>query len=355
MAHDIASINGRDASMSANGVTPWHKLGTVLPHAPTAAEAMHAANLDWAVRKVPACHIGSDGLVREVDGAYALVRDVDNYGLGVVGAVYKVVQNADAFDFVDSLIGSGEVRYETAGALNNGRKIWLMARMTEADIVLPGDDKVIPYLLFTNTHDGSESVDVRLCTTRVVCANTLAIALREGRSHYRIQHRGDVRGKMETAREVLGMARNRVAQIGDMFSLLAETPMSDEDFGFILNGLVGIDGDVKPTTRALNIKAEIQNIRGNGAGSSLPSAKGTAWGALNAVTEYVTHYRSTRGAGRGGNPLVAEANRLESSAYGSGAKMASEALDAIMEATAKHWEGAALIADMVEAQQTASV
>lgn len=349
MAHDIANINGRDASMSANGITPWHKLGVVLPHAPTAAEAMHAANLDWHVNKVPACHIGADGIVREVDGRFALVRDVDHYGLGVVGSVYKVVQNAQAFDFVDSLVGSGDVRYETAGALNGGRKIWLMARMTEADIILPGDDRVVPYLLFTNTHDGSEAVDVRLCTTRVVCANTLAMALREGRAHYRIRHCGDIAAALDTARDVLGMARNRVAQIGDLFAMLAETPMDDAIFAAVLDTTLGLDAGKKVTTRAGNIKAEIMRLRESGAGADLPSAKGTAWGALNAVTEYTTHYRSTRGTGPNGSTLVAETNRLESSAYGSGAEMASKALDAIMEATARHWEGAALLAEMVDA------
>lgn len=348
MAHDIATIDGRAASMSANGVTPWHRLGVVLPHAPTAREAMHAANLDWRVNRVPACHVGADGVVREVEGKFALVRDVDHFGLGVVGSVYKVVQNAQAFDFVDALVGSGDVRYETAGALNNGRKIWLMARMTEADIILPGDDKVIPYLLFTNTHDGTEAVDVRLCTTRVVCANTLAMALREGKSHYRIRHCGDIDAALNTARDVLGMARNRVAQIGDLFAMLAETPMSDDVFSAVLDATLGLEEGKKTTTRAGNIKAEIVNLRDNGAGADLPSAKGTAWGALNAVTEYTTHYRSTKGTGKGGSTLIAETNRLESSAYGSGADMASRALEAIVEATAKHWEGAALLADMVE-------
>lgn len=346
MSHDIATINGRAASLSANGQTPWHKLGTVLPHAPTAAEAMEAANLNWTVLKVPSAGMMADGTYAPVAGSFALVRDVDRFGLGTVGSVYRVVQNRHAFDFVDSLVGSGEVRYETAGALNEGRKVWLMARLEGADITLPGDDKVIPYLLFTNTHDGSESVDVRLCTTRVVCANTLAMAMREGKPHYRIQHRGDVRAKLDQAREVLGLAHARAAQLGELFDMMTEAPMDDRTFAAILDGLLDIGPD-GGSSRAKNIKGEIIGLRTTGIGADLPSAKGTAWGALNAVTEYVTHRRTTRGSG-----LVAEAGRLESAAYGSGAKMSAAAFDAILAASIAQWDA---IADAGGAEMAAQV
>ena len=148
---------------------PWHGLGTQVEEAPTSAEALRMAGLDWNVvqRNIQVCG-GA-----KIQNYKANIRDSDGTVLGVVTDRYKIVQNAEAFEFTDSLIG-GEVRYETAGSLNGGRKIWLLAKLPETEIV---GDKTEPYLCFTNTHDGSGAIRVCMTPIRVVCNNTLNLAL----------------------------------------------------------------------------------------------------------------------------------------------------------------------------------
>lgn len=128
---------------------PWHGLGTQVEEAPTSADALRLAGLDWTVQRKPIQVCGG----RKVDNFFANVRSSDGAVLGVVSDRYQVVQNAEAFAFTDALIGGeGQVHYETAGSLMGGRKIWLLAKLPDTEIV---GDKTEPYLCFSNTHDGS--------------------------------------------------------------------------------------------------------------------------------------------------------------------------------------------------------
>lgn len=150
---------------------PWHGLGTQVEEAPTSADALRLAGLDWTVQRKPIQVCGG----RKVDNFFANVRSSDGAVLGVVSDRYQVVQNAEAFAFTDALIGGeGQVHYETAGSLMGGRKIWLLAKLPDTEIV---GDKTEPYLCFSNTHDGSGAIRVCMTPIRVVCNNTLNIAL----------------------------------------------------------------------------------------------------------------------------------------------------------------------------------
>ena len=137
---------------------PWHGLGTQVDEAPTSADALRLAGLDWKVERKPIQVCGG----RKVDNFFANVRSSDGAVLGVVSDRYQVVQNAEAFAFTDALI-EGEVRYETAGSLMGGRKIWLLAKLPDREIV---GDKTEPYLCFSNTHDGSGAIRVCLAIFR---------------------------------------------------------------------------------------------------------------------------------------------------------------------------------------------
>ena len=148
--------------MSANVETmmytrekPWHGLGTKVMEAPTSADAIQLAGLDWIVEPKPVY----DGEGTPILGWVANTRSSDGKVLGLVTTRYKVVQNADAFSFTDHLIG-GDVRYETAGSLREGKQVWLLAKMPAAKVA---GDEVEPYLCFTNTHDGTGAV--RVCMT----------------------------------------------------------------------------------------------------------------------------------------------------------------------------------------------
>ena len=147
---------------------PWHGLGTEVQEAPTSRDALRLAGLDWTVEQKP---IQLEGI--EIPGYKANVRSTDDRVLGVVSDRYRIVQNQKAFEFTDSIIG-GDVRYETAGSLNGGKKIWLLAKLPETEIA---GDETEPYMCFTNTHDGSGAIRVCMTPIRVVCNNTLSASM----------------------------------------------------------------------------------------------------------------------------------------------------------------------------------
>ena len=160
MAHEVET-------MMYTREVPWHGLGTRVEEAPNSAEAIRLAGLDWEV--VPKPLFLDDG--RQIPGYVANTRTSDNSVLGVVSEKYKIVQNKEAFSFTDNIIG-GDVRYETAGSLKNGKSVWLLAHLPKTSIL--GDD-VIPYLCFNNSHDGQGAIRVFMTPIRVVCNNTLNI------------------------------------------------------------------------------------------------------------------------------------------------------------------------------------
>ena len=172
--------------------TPWHGLGTNVEGSLSSREALARAGLDWNVvqKKLYTEDWNS------VPGFYANVRDSDNEVLGVVTHRYRIVQNKEAFAFTDGLLGKG-VRYETAGSFRGGRKTWILARLPKQYRL--ADDKVIPYLVFCNSHDGSGSIKAAMTPVRVLCNNTLNLALQQADRIWTASHTGDMRGKLEDA------------------------------------------------------------------------------------------------------------------------------------------------------------
>lgn len=140
---------------------PWHGLGTVVAEALSSKEALLAAGLNWNVEQEPIYTEAKE----PIEGYRVNIRDTDRKVLGVVSDRYKVIQNSEAFAFTDELLGEG-VGYETAGALQEGRKVWLLARMPHEYIIT--GERITPYLLFSNTHDGTGAVKVALTPIRVV-------------------------------------------------------------------------------------------------------------------------------------------------------------------------------------------
>ena len=192
---------------------PWHGLGVQVQEAPTAREALQLAGLDWRVEQEPIYTDQKD----EIAGYKANVRNMDRKVLGVVTDRYKVIQNADAFSFTDELLGRG-VRYETAGSLQGGRKVWILARLPR-EYVISGE-RISPYLVFSNTHDGSGAVKVAVTPVRVVCNNTLNLALSTAKRSWSMIHTGDIRGKMQEAKDTLFLAEDYMDKLGKEFDTL---------------------------------------------------------------------------------------------------------------------------------------
>ena len=175
---------------------PWHGLGVSVEEAPTSEKALQLAGLDWRVEQRDI--YTSAG--RRVEQFKANVRDTDQKVLGVVSDKYQVVQNEDAFAFTDALLGEG-VQYETAGSLADGKMIWMLAKLPDKYII--NGDEITPYLVFFNSHDGSSAIRVALTPIRVVCQNTLNLALNSAKRSWGVKHVGDIDAKLHEARQTL--------------------------------------------------------------------------------------------------------------------------------------------------------
>ena len=187
MAHNLLIQNGQ-ASMFYLSEVPWHGLGVKLDRPATAKEAIEAAQLDWPVIKLP-LFAGSKHIV--VPDKFAVVRKTRNLVqktdpvLGIVGKDYTPLQNCDAFRFFDPMVGQNAAIYHTAGALGQGERVWILAKLP-GHIRVAKDDITEKYLLLSNSHDGKSSVQIKFTPVRVVCQNTLTIALNDGAA-YRVK------------------------------------------------------------------------------------------------------------------------------------------------------------------------
>ena len=264
--------------------TPWHGLGTKVDESPTSADALRLAQLDWTVDQHP---VFADG--NEVAGYKANVRSSDGRCLGIVSNRYKVVQNVDAFSFTDSLIG-GDVRYETAGSLNGGRKIWLLARLPEAEIC---GDKTDPYMVFSNTHDGTGAVRVCMTPVRVVCNNTLNLALGSAQRAWSVRHVGDISTKLNEARHCLDMANQYMGELSIEADRLANKTVTDERLKQILDELFPANDDMSDIQ-----KRHVQQLKDEYMvcyfAPDIAKFRGTAWGAVNAMSDMATHNKPHR-------------------------------------------------------------
>lgn len=209
-------------SMFSVREVPWHGLGTIVEEAPNAAEAIKLAGLDWVVvqREI------KDSVTDEVIPRFmANVRESDNRVLGIVNDKrYQICQNVDAFEFTDKLVDSGEVHYETAGSLLGGRKIWLLAKLPGREIM--GED-YIPYLVFTNSHDGTSGVRAAITPVRVVCNNTLNLALKEANRTWSCGHRGDLQGKLIEATNTLKLSSWYLKNLDVKFQKLSKVGVDE--------------------------------------------------------------------------------------------------------------------------------
>ena len=316
MAHELElKHNGRiEAAFSLSPA--WHGLGTVLDHVPTSREMITAAGLDW---RVELQDLKTESGIA-VPGHFATVRTDCNKILGVVGNRYTPVQNRDAFDFLDSLTSSGEMRYESAGALRGGGTVWALARLPSVDTIAEGDNS-LRYVLFSTSHDGSGSIHAIPTSVRVVCANTLRIATAGAVG---IRHTSNVKDRLAEARLLLSQYDRQFDLYRDKAQLLAQRKISPEDAkAFILE----LFPEVKEEGRAKTIREEtVQRIRDSwrNVRNNFSAIRGTWWQALNAVTEVIDH--DDRKAGGVWRKPEKRETRFLSLMNGSGADTKAKAL-----------------------------
>lgn len=326
--------------MSANietmmyvGAVPWHHTGVYVgDNNVTSKEAIVKAGLDWEVGLAPGFYAHPE-TGKLIDGSrQGVVRLSDGALLGEVGARYKPVQNAEAFDFMDALVKDGEVRYHTAGALGGGERIWLLAQLP-GELRIRKEDVTHPFVLLSNTHDGTGALRVLGTSVRVVCANTLGTALSQGKGDgISIRHDGDVMRKLGDARKALGLAKQDFDVFASFAQELDTIRFSLNEMRTMTEILIPLpppqegESDITDKVRA-NTEAKRRSLEDRFADGRGNDGE-TAWHALNAVTEFVDWQKGSFD------------RRTESAWFGSGAALKRKAVYLLDDALGLGYYGA---------------
>lgn len=258
--------------------TPWDSLGTDVSYASKIEEVMNIADLNWEVEQEP---IFFD---EKPTGHFFNYRSDDRSLLGIVGSKYQIVNNLEAFQFTEELAGT-ELQYETAGALKNGKRVWMLAKMDGIKIL---DDEVTPYMCFTNTHDGTGSVKVFMTPVRVICQNTLNLAIKKAERMFTVRHTINVYSRLDEARQVLKLATKYMDNFTETADSLYKVKVDDKKFTKLLEELVPIKEEM--TERQKNTQDEMRSdiIKAYNM-EDLNNIRGTGWGFINAISDATTH------------------------------------------------------------------
>lgn len=292
---------------------PWNGLGTMVAEAPNSKDALRLAGLNWKVLQEPV-YTENEELIQ---GYKANVRDTDRKVLGVVTDRYKVIQNEEAFAFTDTLLGEG-VRYETVGSLQEGRRVWMLARLPREFII--GGERISPYMVFSNTHDGSGAVKTALTPIRVVCNNTLNLALRTAKRSWSMIHTGDISGKIEEAKNTLLLADEYMTALGQEFEDLRKIKLSEKQVLDYIKILLPMEENY-----SLLQKRGVEKLRADMKmryfdAPDLKDVGNNGYRFVNAVSDFATHSTPRRKTANykenifartaDGNPMIDRAYQL---------------------------------------------
>ena len=267
----------------------------------TSKEAMILGGLDFEVGIKP-CNIIKDNAIEykaseggifyhdhdivDVPNAYATYRKDTQHIFGVVGNRYEVIQNTEAFAFFDSIIGEGHAEYETVGALGNGERVFITAKLPEGMHV--NKELIDQYLLLSMAHDGSGAIVVMFTPIRVVCNNTLTLALdRRSKTKVSIRHTKNALNRLDEAKKILGIASKTFSDMEEYFNVMAKRRVEDDDLSLLLEKSFDMprQEDESLSTRSKNKLNEVLNYYYTGFGQK--DIIGTQWGVYNAVTGYL--------------------------------------------------------------------
>ena len=264
---------------------PWLGIGEIIENANTSAEVIKLANLDWHVKQAPS-YIEVDGV--QIPTGYTInYKDDDNSILGVVGKNYKVVQNDEAFAFTDELVGNDEmpVSYETAGMLFGGKMVWMLAKMPSTTIV---GDEFERYFLFSNSHDGTSAVRCCLTNIRVVCKNTLNLALREAKRSWRYTHAGDLASKIVDAKNTLIYANEYNKAFAKEAERLANEKLTKAETERLIDKMFAIPKDVS-ARKVTNAEYKREQFMRAFNEDDINNFRYTKWGLINSLSDYSYH------------------------------------------------------------------
>jgi phage/plasmid-like protein (TIGR03299 family) len=297
-----AGITSSDSMFSVRK-GPWHGLGVVLDEPPaTIADAIQASGLNWRVEREPiaidrgdvtTAHDWWQPRCEQIPGYYATVRQDTRTVLGIVGERYRIVQNHEAFAFVDQLLGSS-LNFETAGSLNGGRRVWVLTTLPEH--VEVGGDPVRPYVLLMNSHDGSTAVIAATTPVRVVCQNTLNWGLERARQKFSIRHTEQISRRVHVGRRVLDLSINYCEQFKSTGNQLASERCTERQLQRVLDELYpsGTEDSLTERTRRGRGDTKQRIVELFLHGDTQGNAPGSKWAAVNAIVEYGDWQRPIR-------------------------------------------------------------
>lgn len=312
MAHNLNFRSNGIASFASKREKAWHGLGTIV-EAMNSKEAIILGGLDFSVKKVPIYYKGNElereaistslPIIREevdnintysqkliVPSNYATIRTDTNDFLGIVGERYHIIQNIEAFEFIDSIIGEGKADYETVGCLGKGETIFITCKLKEEMII--NKDLIDKYLLLSMSHDGSSSITVMFTPIRVVCNNTLSLALEAKHSKISIRHTKSAKHNLELAKKVLGIVDAQTRSYQEAFGFLYNKTIRDSEVKTIIQQSFKIEKDSEEniSTRGINIINQVNRYYYNGVGQE--EIVGNAWGVFNGITGYLQNVKT---------------------------------------------------------------
>lgn len=307
MAHNLNfnEQTGKYSFMSVNEKA-WHGLGQIISDYPTSKEALIHAGLNYeVVKRKMYTHDGelpseTDFLIRniEIPNYHATIRTDTNQVLGVVGKDYEIVQNVDAFSFFDSIVGGDGIQYETAGALGNGERIFITAKLPSY-IKVGKDDLIEQYLFLTTSHDGFGSITAAFTPVRIVCNNTLNAALKNHSNAIKIRHTANANERLKMAHTVMGISNQLSIQMEELFNHWAKVKISDKEIQQLIRAALAPTIETLYNINAGNkVSGYFQNMCDNAfeyamvnETQRLETTKGTLFGAYNAITGYFQNVR----------------------------------------------------------------
>jgi phage/plasmid-like protein (TIGR03299 family) len=296
--------------------TPWHGLGNRLPDKQPLEVWLEAAGMDWEIKTTDVLFrvgMGNNFNVHPNPDAKVLYRSDTLKALSVVSPRYKVVQPKEILEFYRDLVSIGGFELETAGVLKDGKKLWALAKTGE-ETVLKGGDRVKGYLLLATSCDGTLATTAQFTSVRVVCNNTLQIATDDRVGAIKVPH--STKFDPMAVKQALGVGASAWEAFEEKAQVLAGRKVNRMD---VTKYIIDVLGDrnapiaEQPNEKAL--KTVVDLFAGKGKGSNLASSEGTAWGLVNAVTEYVDHHRRAR----------SQDYRLDSAWFGQGAGIKEKA------------------------------
>ena len=286
MSHGLEEKNGK-LSMAYVGDNPWHRGGIYLGEKEaTVEEMLKASGLDWEVSQQ---EISCGGSI--ISDFRAIVRNDTQEVLGIRGGKYVPYQNVDAFKVLDPFMGTGNACWHTAGVLGKGERIWIQAKLP-GHIEVTKNDIIEKYFLLVNSHNGSTGIKLLFSPQRVVCQNTLQMALVSGQSSImNIKHTKNHEIKIKQALKVLGLVEKIAENFETDAKKMYEFKMTDADIDNYLAEIISITGEAKEKTKLYADKSYIRyrDYLEGGIGTDITGVKGSLWGAYNAVTEAIDH------------------------------------------------------------------